>query len=185
MSRLHNRFPNLRVQQRNWEFSGNLTLKASGIWLQDFHRTGKQRFLEGTNKNLVCTRTQKKGAMTPQETETDLSVHVRKSLEEAWVDSSLPWGQIHWLQQSWDAQPADISPLEEVAITPTIVWPQAKLQGGNTVPSISIKLDSRFTKHGPWEQDPVFPTASPSHQEGFTSFLSPSTRGQREWKPQS
>ena len=33
-----------------------------------------------------------------------------------------------------------ISPLGGGCITPTIVWSQAKLQGGNTVPSISIKL---------------------------------------------
>ena len=31
--------------------------------------------------------------------------------------------------------------LKEVAITPTIVWPQAQLQGGNTAPPINRKLD--------------------------------------------
>ena len=36
---------------------------------------------------------------------------------------------------------------------------------------ISRQLDQSFTEHGPAhpEQDPVFPTASPSHQEGFSS----------------
>ena len=37
----------------------------------------------------------------------------------------------------------------------------------------------------PPNQDPVLPTASPSHQEASTSLLSFSIRGQREWKPQS
>ena len=35
------------------------------------------------------------------------------------------------------------------------------------------------------KQNTVFPTASPSHQEASTSFLSSSIRGQTEWKPQS
>ena len=36
--------------------------------------------------------------------------------------------------------------------TPTTVWPKAKLQGGNTAPPISRKLDQRFTDHGPSHQ---------------------------------
>ena len=32
----------------------NLTLEASGIWLQNFHRTGGNRLLEGTNKTLCA-----------------------------------------------------------------------------------------------------------------------------------
>ena len=39
--RAHNRFPNLWIWQRDWEPPGNLTMKARGIWLQNFHRTGK------------------------------------------------------------------------------------------------------------------------------------------------
>ena len=38
-SRAHNRFPNLGIQQRDWEPPGNLILKASGLWLQNLHRT--------------------------------------------------------------------------------------------------------------------------------------------------
>ena len=37
----------------------------------------------------------------------------------------------------------------------------------------------------PSEQDPVFPTASPSHQEAWISLLSSSIRGKTEWKLQS
>ena len=50
----------------------------------------------GTNKT-VHTRTQEKGAVTPQETEPDFPVSVWESLAEAWVNSGLLWGQGHWL----------------------------------------------------------------------------------------
>ena len=39
--RTHNRFPNLGIWQRDWEPLGSLILEASGIWLQNFHRTGE------------------------------------------------------------------------------------------------------------------------------------------------
>ena len=50
-------------------------------------------------QNFVHTRTQEKGAVTPQETEP---VSVQQSPAEAWVDSGLLWGQWHWIQQSWE-----------------------------------------------------------------------------------
>jgi len=75
--------------------------------------------LEGHKQNLVCTRTQKKGAVTLQETEPDLPVSVQESLE-VWIDSGLPQGQGHWQQQSWEVWSIDVSPPKEVAITPTI-----------------------------------------------------------------
>ena len=46
--------------------------------------------LEGHKQILVCTRTQEKGAVTPQEIEPDLPVTVQESLVEVWVDSGLP-----------------------------------------------------------------------------------------------
>ena len=46
------------------------------------------RLLEGTNRTL-CTRTQEKGAVTPQETDPDLPVSVQESPTEAWVGSGL------------------------------------------------------------------------------------------------
>ena len=52
-SRVNNKFPNLEIQQRNWKPPGNLILKTSGIWLQNFHRSG-ETLLEGTKKTL-CT----------------------------------------------------------------------------------------------------------------------------------
>ena len=51
--------------------------------------------LGGHKQNLVQTRTQKKGTVTPQETDPDLPVSVLKSLAEAWVSSGLLQGQGH------------------------------------------------------------------------------------------
>ena len=53
---------------------------------------GKQ-ILRGHTQNLVCTRTQEKGAVTPQETEPDLPVSVQESLVEAWVGGGLLQGK--------------------------------------------------------------------------------------------
>ena len=55
---------------------------------------GKQTLGEH-KQNLVCTRTQEKGAVTPKETDPDLSVHVQESLAEAWVEGGLLQGQGH------------------------------------------------------------------------------------------
>ena len=49
---------------------------------------GKQT-LGGHKQNLTCTRTQEKGAVTPQETDPDLPVSVQESLVEAWVGDGL------------------------------------------------------------------------------------------------
>ena len=40
-SSAHNKFSNLGIQKRGWEPPRNLTLRASGFWLQNFHRTGE------------------------------------------------------------------------------------------------------------------------------------------------
>ena len=55
--------------------------------------------LGGHKQNLVCIRTQKKGAVTPQETDSDLPVSVQESPAEAWVSSGLLQGLGHWVQQ--------------------------------------------------------------------------------------
>ena len=46
------------------------------------------RLSEDTNRTL-CTRTQEKGAMTPQETDPDSPVSIQESLAEAWVGGGL------------------------------------------------------------------------------------------------
>ena len=168
----HNRFSNLGTRQRGWEPTGNLTLRTSGIWIQKFHRSGETRTLRQHQQNPVCTRTQKKGAVTPQETEPDLLMTVQESPAKAWVNSDLPWGQGRWLQQYWEVPHAGISPLGGGCLC-LIVWPQVKLQGGNTAPPISRK--SKLKIYWAWpcppEQDPVSPSISLSHQEAFIKPL--------------
>ena len=70
-SRAHNRFPNLRICQRNWEPPGNLTLKAKGLDYRTSTGLGKLT-LGGHKQNLVQTRTKEKGEVTPKELESDL-----------------------------------------------------------------------------------------------------------------
>ena len=58
----HIRFPNLGVQQQEEEFLENQTLKARGIWLQDFDKTGGNRDSTpgGHTQSSVHIRTQGK-----------------------------------------------------------------------------------------------------------------------------
>ena len=102
---------------------------------------GKQ-ILGGHKQNLVCTRTQEKGARSPQEAEPDLPVRVPVSLAEAWVNSGLPHGQGHWIQQSWEPQCAGLSPFEGGHHYPDhSLASGSELQWGNTAPPINGKLD--------------------------------------------
>ena len=55
---------------------------------------GKQT-LGGHTQNIMHTRTQEKGAVTPQETDPDLTVSVQESLEKVWVGIGLLQGQGH------------------------------------------------------------------------------------------
>ena len=59
-----------------------------GFYYRTYTRLGKQT-LGGHKQNLVCTRTQEKGAVTPQETDPDLPVSVQESLTEVWVREGL------------------------------------------------------------------------------------------------
>ena len=49
----------------------------------------EKQTLGGHKQNLVCTRTQEEGAVTPQETDLDLPVSVQETLVEAWVSAGL------------------------------------------------------------------------------------------------
>ena len=55
---------------------------------------GKQA-LGGHRQSLVCTRTQKKGAVNPKETDPDLLVGVQESPAEARVGGGLLRGRGH------------------------------------------------------------------------------------------
>ena len=75
--------------------------------------------------------------MTPQETDPDLPMSAQESLAEAWVGGGLLQGR------GTQCGSACRGLLKEVAIafiTSTIVWPEAKQQGGNTALPINRKL---------------------------------------------
>ena len=55
---------------------------------------GKQT-LGGHKQNLVCSRTQKKGKVTSQETDLDLLMNIQESLAEAWIGRDLLQSQGH------------------------------------------------------------------------------------------
>ena len=67
-SKPHVRLPNLGVRQQEEEFLENQTLKASGIWVQDFDRTGARRdsTLGGHTQSSVCIGTQGKEQWTQE-----------------------------------------------------------------------------------------------------------------------
>ena len=91
----HVRFPNLGIQRKNWESPGNLTLKASRIWLQE-NTTGlgeTDSSLEGYKQNLAWTKTQRKEAGTPHKTEPTLPISAGVSPLEIWVSRGSPQGR--------------------------------------------------------------------------------------------
>ena len=59
----------------------------------------RKQILGGHKQNLVCTRTQEKGAVTPQETDPDLPVNVQEPRVEVWVGGGLLQGWGHCVQQ--------------------------------------------------------------------------------------
>ena len=63
------------------------------IKLPELTQDWGNRLLEGTNRTL-CTRTQEKGAVTPQETDPDLPRSVQESPAEVWVSGGFlqDWG---------------------------------------------------------------------------------------------
>ena len=79
----------------------------------------RNRLLAGTNRTL-CTRTQEKGAVTPQETDPDLPINVQESLVEAWVGGGC------YRAGGTEYSSACMGPFEggHYLHTSAIVWPQ-------------------------------------------------------------
>ena len=98
----HVRLPSLRTQQRDWESPGDLILKHSEIWSQNFHRNRGNRHsrLGGHKQNLAWTKTQKKGTVAPQETEPKPPASVGGSPAEVWVSRGSSQGWEDWQQLS-------------------------------------------------------------------------------------
>ena len=95
------------------EVAINPTTEPSEL-TQDWKQT-----LGGHKQNLVCTRTQKKGAVTPLKTDPDLPIHVQKSQAEAWVGGGLLQGAVSVAVHAWHLLKGVIV----IFIPSTIVWP--------------------------------------------------------------
>ena len=85
----------------------------------------------------MCTRTQEKGALTPQETEPDFPGSVQESLAEVWVSGGLLQGSGHAEEHAWDL----LKKIAIICITSTILWPQVKQQRRNIALPFNRKLD--------------------------------------------
>ena len=68
----------------------------------------------------MCTRTQEKGAVTPQETDPDFPMSIQESLVEAWVSNGLlKVGALSVAVCAWDL----LKKISIIFITSTIVSP--------------------------------------------------------------
>ena len=109
------------MQKSTWEHFGS---NGRDLYLDYRHIYLSIYTLGGHKQNLMCTRTQEKGAVTPQETDPDLPVSVRESLAEMWVGGSLlqGWGT--------ECSSACVGPFEgghhSLHYLKAIVWPQVK-----------------------------------------------------------
>ena len=164
-------FPAWGSGKRTGNLQGILTLKVSGMCLQDFHSTGENRdsTLGGQHKqNPVCIKTQMKGAVIPQEAEPDLPASPGGSPVEACIGRCSPQGLGHW-QQFWKGPLCII--LLEVAINPNTEpldpragSPQAKQLTGrehsltHQFSSVAQSSDSAT----PWMQHTRLPCPSPT-----------------------
>ena len=84
------------IRQRDCESPGSLALRACRVSLQAFQRTeGNRDSNLGKHKqNFVCSKTQRREEVTPQETEPKLPASVGRPPVETWVGRHSPkgWG---------------------------------------------------------------------------------------------
>ena len=174
------------------ESPGNLTLKASGIWLQDFHRTvgNGDSSLEGYKQNLLWSKTQRNAAVTttPNPTTGDWSkttcwcwrvscvgVGQQKLTtgggeEAAAVSEGPPWCKPSW--RSPVTRPRAHRPKRWIGL-----GQNTTREGTQSHPSADNWIKAVLSKALPTRARPVFPTTSPSHQEAYTRL---SISGQTE-----
>ena len=94
-SRLHSRLPNLGIWQKRLRIPKEFDFESPWDLIRTSTGLGRKESLEGHKQNLVCTRTQEKGTVTPKETESYLPVSVQESPMEAWINIGLSRGQGH------------------------------------------------------------------------------------------
>ena len=184
-SRLHNRFPNLGIQQRNCISPGNLTLKVSRIYYRTSTELGKQT-LGGDNKTFMH--------QDPGDRSSDPT---RDWARLAWKCPGVSRGDVNW---QWPAtgsvsltttvlgaMGADLSPFAEIHHYPYHSLTSGQITGKELSPTHQQKIGSKSYWAWPCspKQDPIFTIANSSNEEASASFSSSSIRGQTEWKPES
>ena len=153
----------------------NLTLEASGIWLQNFHRARETDSWRSETKTCVYQDPGERSS-DPIKHWARLPVSVQESPMEGRVNSGLLQGLLSLFEGGCHY----------------CHYPYLSLASGQTIgrehspthqQNIGLKIN--WVLPHPWEQDPDSPTASPFHQEAFTNLLSLFIRGQTEWNLQS
>ena len=114
-------FPAWGSNQRTGNPQGIWTWRPGGFNYRTSTGLGKTDFtLRGHKQSLVCTKTQGKGAVTPQETGPKLPAGVEESPVEAWVGRGSPQDVGDWQQQSGKGPLPPLVYALEVVINPTI-----------------------------------------------------------------
>ena len=138
---------------------------------------GKQT-LGGHKQNLLCTRTQEKGTVTPQ----------RLTQTFPWVSRSLWWRHgsvVACCMVEGTECSSCTGPFEgahHYLHYLHISLASGQITGREHSPTHQQKIGLKMAL--PITQDPVSPSVSLCHQEASMSLLSLSIRGQKEWKPQ-
>ena len=109
-SRAYNRFPNVGIWQRDWGSPGNLTLKASGIWLQNVHRTGETASWRAQTKPCVH--------QDPGERSSGPTRDWARLACESPVGGQGHWIQQFWCKPFWRRSPLPPLPLPQFGLRP-------------------------------------------------------------------
>ena len=169
-SELHIRLPSLGPDERTGNSQGIWSLRPVGFDKKKKKRLpqdwGNQRLQSWRIQNLECTKTQRKGAVTPQETEPKTPASAAKTPEKAWVGKGS--------QQEWQGRtlPLSINPLGSSSLTlpQSPQSPQGRVTSGQTTsregvqphPSVDNWTEALVSKALPQKQDPDLHTTSPS-----------------------
>ena len=108
---------------------------------------------------------------------------VQEAPAEVWVSGGLLQGPGHWVQQCM--QPCKGGHCYLHDLHHSLASGQTAEREHSPAHQQKTGLKIYWAWPYPWEQDPVSPSVSLSHQEASISLFSLSIRGQTEWKPQS
>ena len=171
-----------------WEFKKG-TVNPQGIWpsrpvgfdYRTFRGVGEKDSSWRPQTKLTRTKTERKGAVYPQETEPKLP-----AVLEGLGQRGLPEGRGHREHQARKA-PLGMNPLGVPNPTQSGSPWAKQLPGRECDPLHQQIAELRFywARPCPPEQKIAFPLASPSHQQAYTSFSASFIRRQTEAAAQS